>query len=129
MPRIFMLSGYLAYLLMWVWIGRTLFLYHYMPAVYLGFLALAAVLAECWYGGAEMWFEHARDARDDRARADPGPRPDGWPLIGFLRARRWGAFTCVRWPEHSGKFVCRNLRHRRRHTLCLLLPGVDRDTD
>ncbi len=43
---------------MWVWIGRTLFLYHYMPAVYLGFLALAAVLAECWYGGEELWFEH-----------------------------------------------------------------------
>jgi dolichyl-phosphate-mannose--protein O-mannosyl transferase len=56
--RIFMLSGYLTYVLMWVWIGRTLFLYHYMPAVYLGFLALAAVLAECWYGGEEMWFEH-----------------------------------------------------------------------
>ncbi len=56
--RIFMLSGYLAYVLMWVWIGRTLFLYHYMPAVYLGFLALAAVLAECWYGGEELWFEH-----------------------------------------------------------------------
>jgi len=29
-----------------------------MPAVYLGFLALAAVIAECWYGGEEMWFEH-----------------------------------------------------------------------
>jgi len=40
-----MLSGYLTYTLMWVWIGRTLFLYHYMPAVYLGFLALAVVLA------------------------------------------------------------------------------------
>jgi dolichyl-phosphate-mannose--protein O-mannosyl transferase len=55
--RCFMITTYLAYLLMWVPIGRTLFLYHYMPAVYIGFLALAAVLDECWSGRAQP-FEH-----------------------------------------------------------------------
>ncbi|HKD66442.1 MAG TPA: phospholipid carrier-dependent glycosyltransferase [Candidatus Binataceae bacterium] len=52
LPRTFIVVGYAAYLGMWIPIGRTLFLYHYMPAVYLGYLALAAVLAECWEGRA-----------------------------------------------------------------------------
>jgi hypothetical protein len=52
LTRTFLVIGYVAYLGMWIPIGRTLFLYHYMPAVYLGYLALAAVLAECWEGGA-----------------------------------------------------------------------------
>jgi Gpi18-like mannosyltransferase/predicted membrane-bound dolichyl-phosphate-mannose-protein mannosyltransferase len=56
--RAFLVTGYLGYLLMWVWIGRTLFLYHYMPSVYLGFVALGGVLAQCWEGRAEPW-EHA----------------------------------------------------------------------
>lgn len=56
--RTFLLAGYLAYLAIWLPIGRTLFLYHYMPAVYLGFLALAAILAQCWEGRAQL-FEHA----------------------------------------------------------------------
>jgi Gpi18-like mannosyltransferase/predicted membrane-bound dolichyl-phosphate-mannose-protein mannosyltransferase len=50
LPRAFLTIGFLSYLLMWVPIGRTLFLYHYMPAVYLGYLALGVVLAECWEG-------------------------------------------------------------------------------
>lgn len=50
LPRAFLAIGFLSYLLMWVPIGRTLFLYHYMPAVYLGYLALAATLTECWEG-------------------------------------------------------------------------------
>ncbi len=52
LPRTFLALGYAAYLGMWIPIGRTLFLYHYMPAVYLGYIALAAVLAECWQGTA-----------------------------------------------------------------------------
>jgi dolichyl-phosphate-mannose--protein O-mannosyl transferase len=52
LPRAFLAICYLAYLGMWIPIGRTLFLYHYMPAVYVGYIALAAVLAECWEGKA-----------------------------------------------------------------------------
>jgi dolichyl-phosphate-mannose--protein O-mannosyl transferase len=107
-PRIFMLSGYLSYTLMWVWIGRTLFLYHYMPAVYLGFLALAAVLAECWYGGAEMWFEHVAllatlmPAMMLGLGVYIGPY---WAFVAFLFVcMGWGVFI-VRWPRQSGKFI------------------------
>jgi Gpi18-like mannosyltransferase len=57
MTRWFLVIGYFSYLLMWAWIGRTLFLYHYMPAVYLGYLALAILLAECFNERAEPW-EH-----------------------------------------------------------------------
>jgi Gpi18-like mannosyltransferase len=55
--RWFLVIGYLSYLLMWAWIGRTLFLYHYMPSVYFGYLALAILLAECFKERADPW-EH-----------------------------------------------------------------------
>ncbi len=101
---IFMLSGYLGYVLMWVWIGRTLFLYHYMPAVYLGFLALAAVLAECWYGRAELW-EHAAILLTIAPALILGLGPlSGWISV-FVLAAVYGALL-FRWPSYSGKFVC-----------------------
>ncbi len=53
--RSFLVLGYLGYLAIWIPVGRTLFLYHYMPSVYLGYLALAAILADAWRGKAEMW--------------------------------------------------------------------------
>ncbi len=102
--RVFMLSGYLGYVLMWVWIGRTLFLYHYMPAVYLGFLALAALLAECWYSGAEMWFEHLAILATIAPALILG-LGGGWGFAALLfMLAGWGAFL-VRMPQHSGKFV------------------------
>jgi Gpi18-like mannosyltransferase/predicted membrane-bound dolichyl-phosphate-mannose-protein mannosyltransferase len=53
--RAFLVFGYLGYLVIWIPVGRTLFLYHYMPSVYLGYLALAAIVADAWRGEAEMW--------------------------------------------------------------------------
>jgi dolichyl-phosphate-mannose-protein mannosyltransferase len=53
--RTFLICGYLGYLVIWIPLGRTLFLYHYMPAVYLGYLALADIVADAWWGEAEMW--------------------------------------------------------------------------
>ncbi len=53
--RAFLVLGYLFYLAIWMPVGRTLFLYHYMPSVYLGYLALAAIVADAWRGEAEMW--------------------------------------------------------------------------
>ena len=53
--RTFLVAGYLGYLAIWMPVGRTLFLYHYMPSVYLGYLALAAIVADAWRGEAEMW--------------------------------------------------------------------------
>jgi len=53
--RVFMVIGFLAYYLIWIPIGRILFLYHYLPSLYIGYLALAAILADMWDGQAEMW--------------------------------------------------------------------------
>jgi Gpi18-like mannosyltransferase len=57
LARSFLVIGYAGYLVIWVWIGRTLFLYHYMPSVYLGYIALAWLIAQCIDGTAEPW-EH-----------------------------------------------------------------------
>ena len=53
--RVFMVTGFLAYYVIWIPIGRILFLYHYMPSVYIGYLALAAILADMWQGKAKTW--------------------------------------------------------------------------
>jgi dolichyl-phosphate-mannose--protein O-mannosyl transferase len=55
LTRIFMITGFLAYYLIWIPIGRILFLYHYLPSVYIGYLALAAILADMWHGESEAW--------------------------------------------------------------------------
>jgi Gpi18-like mannosyltransferase len=53
--RVFLVSGFFAYYLIWIPIGRILFLYHYLPSIYIGYLALAAILADMWHGQAEQW--------------------------------------------------------------------------
>jgi dolichyl-phosphate-mannose-protein mannosyltransferase len=53
--RTFLVIGYLANYVIWIPIGRILFLYHYMPSVYIGYLALAAILADFWHGDCESW--------------------------------------------------------------------------
>ncbi len=61
-PRIersFLVIGYLGYLVIWIPIGRTLFLYHYMGSVYLGYVALGWLLAQCWNDYAEPWVHMA----------------------------------------------------------------------
>jgi len=55
LARIFMVAGFLAYYIIWIPIGRILFLYHYLPSLYIGYLALAAILADMWHGEAKTW--------------------------------------------------------------------------
>ncbi len=55
--RSFLVIGYLSYLVIWIPIGRTLFLYHYMGSIYLAYVALGAVLTQFWEGSSEPW-EH-----------------------------------------------------------------------
>jgi Gpi18-like mannosyltransferase/4-amino-4-deoxy-L-arabinose transferase-like glycosyltransferase len=57
LERSFLVIGYLGYLVIWVPIGRTLFLYHYMGSIFLAYVALGAVLTQFWDGSAEPW-EH-----------------------------------------------------------------------
>jgi dolichyl-phosphate-mannose--protein O-mannosyl transferase len=52
---IFLSAGYLAYLAMWIPLRRYIFIYSYMPAQYLGLLALAGALDQCWMGSARCW--------------------------------------------------------------------------
>ncbi len=59
LARGFVVLGYLSYLAMWIPVPRYKFLYYYMPALYFGFLALAAELDECWRGTAHVWEEAA----------------------------------------------------------------------
>jgi dolichyl-phosphate-mannose--protein O-mannosyl transferase len=53
--RIFLVVGFIVYFLIWVPITRILFLYHYLPSLYIGYLALAAILADIWHGEAAGW--------------------------------------------------------------------------
>jgi 4-amino-4-deoxy-L-arabinose transferase-like glycosyltransferase len=57
LQRSFLVIGYLGYIVIWIWIGRTLFLYHYMASIFLAYVALAWILQQCWAGAAEPW-EH-----------------------------------------------------------------------
>jgi len=51
----FLSVGYLLYMAMWIPVHRALYLYCYMPAFYLGILALAGVLDSCWRETARIW--------------------------------------------------------------------------
>jgi len=53
--RTFIVVAFLAYYVIWIPIGRILFLYHYMPSVYIGYLALGAVLADLYFDKSEFW--------------------------------------------------------------------------
>ena len=55
LTRTFLVIGYLANYVIWIPIGRILFLYHYMPSIFIGYLALGAVLADFWEGNCELW--------------------------------------------------------------------------
>jgi dolichyl-phosphate-mannose-protein mannosyltransferase len=51
----FIVVGYVGYLAMWIPISRYQFVYYYMPALYLGFFALASTVAECARGESNSW--------------------------------------------------------------------------
>ncbi len=53
--RAFVVIGYVLYLATWAAIPRYHFIYHYMPSLYLGILALSVVLSDCWSGAAGIW--------------------------------------------------------------------------
>jgi Gpi18-like mannosyltransferase len=49
-PLAFVVVGWLIHLAPWIPIGRTLFLYHYLPSLLFGFLALGWLLDRLWHG-------------------------------------------------------------------------------
>jgi len=48
--NVFVVAGYIGFLAIYMPVSRTLYEYHYMPALYFGYLALAGILARCWRG-------------------------------------------------------------------------------
>jgi dolichyl-phosphate-mannose--protein O-mannosyl transferase/Gpi18-like mannosyltransferase len=53
LSRIFLITGFFTFYLIWIPIGRILFLYHYLPSLYIGYLALGSLLADLWEGKAQ----------------------------------------------------------------------------
>ena len=51
----FISIGFLAYLGMFVPVHRSVYLYSYLPSLYLGILALAGLLDACWKETAQAW--------------------------------------------------------------------------
>src|SRR5579885_125279 len=102
LERSFLVVGYLAYIAIWVPIGRTLFLYHYMASIYLAYIALAWILQQCWAGEAEPW-EHLALLLTAA------------PVFIFGIGPLWGAmislaliavyFSLLKTP-YAGRFVC-----------------------
>ena len=112
----FVVIGYLGYLLIVVPISRVMYLYHYMPALFLGFLALANVASDCWRGrgaplgaGLAAGCDHSgrriRDRRSIRGRRDgrDGDRRRRDPVAIHRTAAGWFAsrFSPPRWPRSS----------------------------
>ena len=102
LTRSFLVIGYLSYLLIWAWIGRTLFLYHYMASVYFGYLALAILLAECFKERAEPW-EHLALLLTMTPVFFLG-LPLTWAWITFLAVIGGYAFLLLRTP-YAGRYV------------------------
>ncbi len=102
LTRWFLVIGYLSYLLIWAWIGRTLFLYHYMASVYFGDLALAILIAECFKERAEPW-EHLALLLTMTPVFFLG-LPPTWAWITFLAVIGAYAFLLLRTP-YAGRYV------------------------
>lgn len=103
LERSFLVIGYLGYLVIWIPIGRTLFLYHYMGSIFLAYVALGAVLTQFWNGVAEPW-EHLAIlvAMVPVYLLGLGSL---WGSVGL--AIVFGAYAgALYWGEYAGRVVC-----------------------
>ncbi|MFI5352339.1 MAG: phospholipid carrier-dependent glycosyltransferase [Candidatus Binatales bacterium] len=104
MPRAFLVLGYITYLAMWIPISRYKFTYYYMPALYLGVLSLAVLLAECWEGEARSFAQVALLAAMAPSMilglgTGPGLAAAAATAGGYVLALRSSR-------RHAGRFVC-----------------------
>ena len=56
LASVFLVTAFVLHYVVWSWIGRTLFQYHYLPSLYASFLALGMVLAVLWHAPASDGF-------------------------------------------------------------------------
>ncbi len=56
LPSVFLVTAFILHYVVWSWIGRTLFQYHYLPSLYASLLALAMALGILWRAPADDGF-------------------------------------------------------------------------
>ena len=117
LASVFLCTAFILHYIVWSWIGRTLFQYHYLPSLYASLLALGMALGMLWRAPAEDGFwvgagvallvpllpvldgsvsAHGHtDVGGDRGRVRRGgrlPAPAGVPVAA--RTRRGGGVRC-----------------------------------
>jgi Gpi18-like mannosyltransferase/4-amino-4-deoxy-L-arabinose transferase-like glycosyltransferase len=103
LERAFLVIGYLGYLVIWIPIGRTLFLYHYMGSIFLAYVALGAVLTQFWDGTAEPW-EHLAMLLTMMPVFVLGLGTI-WGTAAFV-ALAAAYFASLIWTDYAGRLVC-----------------------
>ena len=99
----FLVIGYLMYTAMWIPVPRALYLYSYLPAFYLGILALAGLLDACWKGTAAVW-EQAAILLPVVAVSMLGLGYDYGALASIVIFGGYAALAAL--GKRSGRFVC-----------------------
>ena len=56
LASMFLVTAFILHYVVWSWIGRTLFQYHYLPSLYASFLALGMILSVLWRAPADEGF-------------------------------------------------------------------------
>jgi Gpi18-like mannosyltransferase/predicted membrane-bound dolichyl-phosphate-mannose-protein mannosyltransferase len=56
LASMFLVTAFILHYVVWSWIGRTLFQYHYLPSLYASFLALGMILSVLWRAPADDGF-------------------------------------------------------------------------
>lgn len=56
LASVFLVTAFVLHYVVWSWIGRTLFQYHYLPSLYASLFALAMTLAVLWRASADEGF-------------------------------------------------------------------------
>ena len=100
----FLSIAYAAYFLMWIPIRRYLLIYDYMPAAYIGSIAVGDGLARCWNGSARKW-EHMLLLTPIVAALYFGVRHSVGATIAAIVAIAYWLFV-RRGGQPEGKFVC-----------------------
>jgi dolichyl-phosphate-mannose--protein O-mannosyl transferase len=82
---VFLVTAFILHYVVWSWIGRTLFQYHYLPSLYVSLLALAMALAVLWRAPAEegFWIAAGVALLIPLLPALVGPFPR-WGILGFV---------------------------------------------
>lgn len=101
---VFLSIAYAAYFLMWIPIRRYLLIYDYLPAAYIGSIAVGDALARCWDGSARKW-EHILLLIPIVAALYFGVRHGLGATIAATIAIAYWLFV-RRGGQMEGKFVC-----------------------